>query len=186
MSPSDALAIAFDCLAAGAADRRSAFHTPTLATRALDGAPSLRTVVLRRFDPAARVLSLHTDRRSPKAAEIAAEPRVALHGYDAGRQVQLRLAGTARLHVDGPLVDAAWAASRPTSRATYATAQAPGLPVAVPPAAPQDTEAGRENFAVVTLRVDTLDWLLLAIEGHRRARFAWDSAGVLQAAWVAP
>ncbi|CAH0268244.1 pyridoxamine 5'-phosphate oxidase family protein [Roseomonas sp. CECT 9278] len=186
MTPSDALAIAFDCLAAGAADRRSAFHTPTLATRALDGAPSLRTVVLRRFDRAARVVSLHTDRRSPKAAEIAAEPRVALHGYDAGRQVQLRLAGAARLHVDGALVEAAWAASRATSRATYATAQGPGAPVPAPPPAPRDTEAGRAHFAVVTLRIDALDWLQLAAEGHRRARFAWDPAGVLSAGWVAP
>lgn len=72
------------------------------------------------------------------------------------------------------------------SRVTYATAQAPGDPVHRPPAAPTDAQAGRANFAVVTLRIAALDWLLLAAEGHRRARFAWDDAGMLSAFWVAP
>jgi len=174
--------MAFGCLA----DRRGAFRTPTLATRALDGGPSLRTVVLRGFDAASRVLSIHTDRRSAKAAEIAADGRAVLHGYDAVAQLQLRLAGKAVLHVEGAIVAAAWAASHAGSRVIYAGAEVPGTPVAAPPAAPLDAAAGRAHFAVVTLRVDALDWLLLAPEGHRRARFAWDGDGVVSGGWVAP
>ncbi|WP_198372559.1 pyridoxamine 5'-phosphate oxidase family protein [Roseomonas rosulenta] len=185
-TPQDALADAFRLLSRGVADRRSPFHTPTLATRGLDGAPDLRTVVLRGFDPATRLLRIHTDRRSAKAGEIAADPRAALHGYDAAAQVQIRIAGVASLHLDDATADAAWAASREMSRMCYATPHAPGAPVEEPPPAPQDAAAGRANFAAVTLRIDALDWLLLAAAGHRRARFAWDDAGALCAGWAAP
>lgn len=182
----DALESAFRLLARGVADRRSPFHTPTLGTVAADGAPSLRTVVLRGFDPATRRIRIHTDRRSAKVGEIAARPRVLLHGYDAGAQVQMRLAGHATLHIDDAEAEAAWAGSRAMSRMVYATPHAPGAMLDAPPPAPQDAEGGRENFAVVTIILDRLDWLLLAHDGHRRARFAWDGAGALSAAWVAP
>jgi hypothetical protein len=72
------------------------------------------------------------------------------------------------------------------SRMCYAAPDAPGSPVPAPPPAPTDPEGGRENFCAVLLRVDTLDWLLLAAAGHRRARFAWDADGALTAAWIAP
>lgn len=185
-TPEDALAQAFALLARGVADRRSPFHTPALATLGADGAPSLRTVVLRAFDASARRLRIHTDRRSAKAAEILAEPRVMLHGYDSGARVQLRLGATATLHLDDPVAHEAWAASREMSRLTYATAHPPGTEVQAPPAVPAEVAAARGNFAVVMLRMDSLDWLLLAHVGHRRARFAWDMAGRLTARWVAP
>ncbi|BDG72198.1 pyridoxamine 5'-phosphate oxidase family protein [Roseomonas fluvialis] len=185
-TPQEALAQAFALLSRGVADRRSPFHTPTLATRGLDGAPSLRTVVLRAFDPAARLLRVHTDRRSGKVGEIAADPRAALHVYDAGAQVQLRVAGITTLHVDDAVAQAAWTASREMSRMTYATLHAPGAPVDAPPDAPQDATAGAVNFAALSLRIDAMDWLLLAAAGHRRARFAWDPDGVLSAGWIAP
>lgn len=182
----DALAEAFRLLSRAVADRRSPLHTPTLGTIAADGAPSLRTVVLRAFDPAARTLRIHTDRRSAKAAEIAANPRAMLHGYDAGAQVQLRLAGRATLHLDDTTADAAWAASREMSRMCYAAAQPPGAPLTAPIPAPTDAAAGRPHFAAVTLAIESLDWLHLAHAGHRRARFAWDASGTLAATWLAP
>jgi pyridoxine/pyridoxamine 5'-phosphate oxidase len=180
------LAMAQDALAHGAADRHSAFHTPTLATLGLDGAPTLRTVVLRGFEPATRGLCIHTDRRSPKFAALAADPRAMLHGYDAATGMQLRLAGRATLHHDDAIADAAWAASRKTSRMTYATASAPGTALPAPPPAPEDPLGGRENFAALTLRFDRLDWLLLDPAGHARARFDWAIDGTMTASWVAP
>lgn len=182
----DTLAEAFRLLSRGVADRRSPFHTPTLATAGAGGAPNLRTVVLRAFDPAARCLRFHTDRRSAKAVEIAADSRAMIHGYDAGAQVQLRIAGHASLHLDDALAETAWGASREMSRMCYASPHPPGAPVAAPPAAPLDAVSGRANFAAVTLRIATLDWLLLAHAGHRRAHFAWDADGVLAAGWRAP
>jgi hypothetical protein len=182
----DVLAMAQDALVRGVADRHSPLHTPTLATLGIDGAPTLRTVVLRGFHPATRGLCIHTDRRSPKVAALAADPRAMLHGYDAAVRMQLRLAGHATLHLDDTIADAAWAASRKTSRMTYATAWAPGTALPAPPAAPEDPLGGRENFAAVMLRFDSLDWLLLDPAGHARARFDWADDGAMAASWIAP
>lgn len=180
------LAEAFRLLSRGIADRRSPFHTPCLGSVDAAGAPVLRTVVLRGFDPAARQLRIHTDLRSGKAAELRANPAVALHGYDPAAQVQLRLSGTATLHAEDAVADAAWAASRPFSRRCYAIAEAPGTPCAAPPGAPADDAAGRPNFAAVLIAFDRLDWLWLAASGHRRARFAWDADGTPAATWLVP
>jgi pyridoxamine 5'-phosphate oxidase len=181
----EVLAEAFALISRGVADRRHAFHTPTLATIGRDGAPEARTLVLRAFDPAGRRIRLHTDRRAGKVAEIAAEPRCALHFYDAKAGLQLRLGGRARVHAGDAIADAAWAGSRAMSRMCYAVEPAPGSPVPAPPPAPQDPEAGRPNFAVILLRFDRLELLDLAATGHRRARFDWRD-GVQSATWLVP
>jgi pyridoxamine 5'-phosphate oxidase len=181
-----ALAMALAALTAGARDRGAACHVPALATVGPDGAPALRSVILRHADAAARMLHIHTDRRSAKAADLARDARAALHAYDPAARMQLRLAGRASLHHDDAIADAAWAASRETSRMTYAVAQPPGTPVPAPMAATRVAIAGREHFTVLALRFDCLDWLLLDPAGHRRARFAWAPDGRLDAAWIVP
>lgn len=172
---------AFRRLAGGVVDRHSAFHTPTLASIATDGRPELRTLVLRGFDAPTRTLRLHTDRRSGKWASLTAEPLVALHVYDAGAQLQLRLGGRATLHDEDAVAEAAWAGSRPGSRLCYAVEPGPGTPVATPPPAPvplAGREAGtRANFAVIHLVFDRLEWLHLHHAGHRRALFLWGAEG---------
>lgn len=185
MTLEETLAEACRLLTRGVADRRHPFHTPTLATRGLDGAPAVRTLVLRGHDPAARTLRLHSDRRSAKIAELRAEPCCALHCYDSGAAIQLRLTGRATLHGDDGVADAAWGASRPFSRMCYAADPAPGTPVAGPIAAPTDAAAGRPHFIVILLRYDRLEWLHLAAAGHRRARFGWRD-GQPAASWLAP
>lgn len=177
------LAEAFALLARGVADRRSPFHTPTLATIGLDGAPRARTLVLRGFDPAARTLRLHTDARSAKAQEVLADPRAALHAYDARAQVQIRLQGRVTLHRADALADAAWAGSRPFSRMCYAVEPGPGSPAALPPPAPRDPEAGRAHFTTLLFAFDRLEWLWLDAAGHRRALFTF---GPDDAGWLVP
>ncbi len=170
-------------LARGVADRRSPFHTPTLATLGEDGAPRARTLVLRGFDAAERCLRLHTDARSAKFTELSRDPRAELHLYDAGAQLQLRLRGRAGLHRGDGVADAAWAASRPFSRIIYAADPAPGMLVAAPPAVPADADSGRGDFAVILLRFDRLEWLWLCADGHRRALFTWEPEAMT---WLAP
>lgn len=181
----ETLAEAFRLLARGVADRRSPFHTPTLATIAADGAPSLRTLVLRGFDAPTRTLRLHTDARSAKVAELARDPRAALHGYDPGSCIQLRLSGEARLHSDDADADAAWSQATANSRLVYAQAAAPGTRLESPELAPFIGNA-RDHFATLTLRFHSLEWLWLAASGHRRARFTWDGAVRTGAEWRAP
>ena len=180
------LAEAFRLFSRGVADRRSAFRTPTIATVGADGVPGARTMVLRGFEPAARRLMLHTDRRAGKLADIARAPRVAVHVYDPRAAVQVRLSALAQVHRDDAVARAAWAASAPASRAGYAIAPAPGTEVPAPPPAPAGSEAGYDNFAVLALTFDILDWLWLHHAGHRRARFAWPADGSPHAAWLVP
>jgi hypothetical protein len=182
----DVLAEALRQFSRGVADRRSAFRTPTIATVAPDGAPSARTMVLRGFDPAARRLVLHTDRRAGKLVDLGHAPRVAVHVYDPRAAVQVRLSALAQVHVGDAAAHAAWAASAPASRAGYATEPAPGTELPAPPPAPADTDAGFGNFAVLALTFDVLEWLWLHRDGHRRARFAWPADGSPHAAWLVP
>lgn len=176
---------AFRLLARGVADRRSACHTPCLATIGLDGAPRLRSVVLRGFAAADRRLRLHTDIRSAKCQEIRANPRAAVHVYDPGGQFQLRLAGLARLHHGDAEAAAAWAGSASHSRACYAILPGPGTPVPLPPAAPPADDSGAPHFAVIGFTFESLEWLWLNRAGHRRARFVWEGADG-HAEWLVP
>lgn len=179
------LAEAFRLLVRGVRDRRSAFHVPTLGSVGADGAPRLRSVVLRGFDARGRVLRVHTDRRSAKFAEIAADPRVSLHVYDAQAAVQVRISGRAALHAGDAVAAAAWAASPANCRMVYAIAPAPGTAVDRPPDAARDTAAGEADFSVLEIGFDRVEWLWLQAGGHRRAVFDWDGAA-WAGRWLVP
>jgi pyridoxamine 5'-phosphate oxidase len=186
-----ALAHAWAMIGRGVADRRSAFHTPFVATIDETGAPSQRVMVLRAADSAARTLRLHTDLRSAKLAHIARHPRVSLAFYDSTAKLQLRLGALARVHATDLVAEAAWLASRPQSRLCYEQPTAPGQSLTAPlsdwPADERFAKGddGRPNFAVLMAEVDVIEWLYLAIEGHRRARWIWQSNG-WHGSWVAP
>jgi pyridoxine/pyridoxamine 5'-phosphate oxidase len=186
-----ALAHAWAMMGRGVADRRSAFHTPFVATVDETGAPSQRVMVLRAADSAARTLRLHTDQRSAKLTHIAQHPRMSLAVYDSAAKLQLRLSAVARVHATDFVADAAWLASRPQSRLCYEQPISPGQPLAAPlPEWPADErfakgEDGRPNFAVLIAEVDVIEWLYLAIEGHRRARWTWRT-NEWHGSWIAP
>ena len=174
----------------GATDRRSLWHTPTIATIDDAGAPTVRTVVLRAVAPADWTLRFHTDRRSPKFDQLQRAPQIALHIYDAEQKLQVRLAGVAALHTDDDLADRAWIATQPMSRVAYAQAPAPGVPIGgerLPLLATgAHDDLARTNFAAVVLHVTSIDWLHLAADGHRRARLHRDAGGILTSHWLAP
>jgi hypothetical protein len=182
-------------LSRGVADRRSPFHSPTVATVGRDGVPRARVVILRGCEPSARRLRFHTDRRSDKAAELSANPALALTGYDPAAKLQIRVEGRATLHLDDPVADAAWESSRSFSRVCYGVAPGPGTPIAHGDgfALPQDEAeiaAGRANFCAVVIAIERLEWLYLAHDGHRRARFTLNGAGQAEAQfagqWLTP
>lgn len=177
-------------LGEGAERGRSPFHTPALATVDAQGHPRLRTVVLREADGAAGTLRFHCDARSDKAREIAAGSMAALHVYDAGTKLQLRIEGSARLHRDDALAEAAWAGSRAMSRVCYGVDPAPGTPLSrggayTMPDEDPDARLGRENFCAVVVRAMRLDLLYLDRRGHRRAVFA-RAGEEWRGHWVAP
>jgi pyridoxamine 5'-phosphate oxidase len=166
----------------GAADRRSAFHIPVIGTVSQGGKPDQRVMVLRKADRSAATLRFHTDIRSTKASQIAAQASVGILGYDSGAKIQLRATGIASLVQAGPLADSAWAATTQSGRRSYMTTLPPGtpsefatsgLPLAFEQTVPalSESDESRANFAVVVVTLNHLEWLHLASTGHRRAAF---------------
>ncbi|MEM9253633.1 MAG: hypothetical protein AAGB29_14915, partial [Planctomycetota bacterium] len=132
---------------------------------------------------------------SPKAAQLADHPRAVWCFYDAGAKLQLRCLGQTTVHVDDALADERWQASALSSRRCYlaphppgepSDAPSPNLPEAVRGRVPDadETKPGRAHFAVIRTVIDRLDWLYLAHDGHRRARFTWSDQGDLAATWL--
>jgi hypothetical protein len=162
-------------LARGTADRHHPARHPTLATIGPDG-PELRTLVLRRADRSAALLELHTDAGSPKAAQIAADPRTALHVWVPKARLQIRARARATLAPGDP---ALFANLPPEAQANYG-GQAPGSPLSAEPA-PTDGDPAR--FTRILCQLTEIDALLLA-DPHRRARYRADAGW--QGEWIAP
>ncbi len=166
-------AYGWSMLERGVKDRKSPFHTPSVATICADGSPTIRTIVLRGCDTQARHLRFHTDTRSGKINELMANPQGAMHFYDAATKVQLRLRVKLET-LSGPAYDAAWQATRPMSRECYQVTQGPGSPIEAPQDVTFDAQAthdGADHFVPVRAQVETMEWLYLAARGHRRALF---------------
>jgi hypothetical protein len=178
----------------GVTNRHSVFHTPTVATMAADGSPSLRTVVLRAADPELRLIRFHTDLRSRKVSEIAREPRVSVHVYDPRAKIQVRLSGRAVAKPIGAGGEVAWDASRRKSLFCYGIAPGPGTPIPEGgayhmPTEEHEIDGGAPNFTAVEVIIDGFEWVFLHVAGHRRAGFTWNgnaSGGQWVGTWMVP
>ena len=162
--------------------------------------PHLRTLVLRAVDLTAWDLIFHTDRRSPKFAQILKNPATAIHFWDSSERVQLILSGFSTAIADGPIVKEQWEQSPLTSRRAYLGDMSPGEQAKEPcinfpieltarPPSLNESEPGRENFAVIRTHVTAMDFLLLSPTGNVRAKFAHSAeseTGNWLGAWVAP
>jgi len=187
---------AFALLSRGVGDRRSAFHTPVLVTHGLDGFPAARTVVLRAFDPNVRTITIHSDCRSGKMAEITKNDRAAAVFYDARKKIQIRITGHCRLHHQDDVARNAWRKVPAFSRRCYlaeppgSVAEKPssGLPSELKKRAPalDESEMGSTNFVVIRFQLLALEWLYLSARGHRRAKIEWRDTNREHAAWLSP
>lgn len=181
-------------LRAAVADRRHAMRTPVLVTADAEA----RLMTLRGCDEDLATLRFHSDVRCPKVATIRADSRVSVLAYDPAARVQLRLKGTAHVLGQGAQADAAWAATALMGRRCYMAEAGPGTPLPEPGAALPDavrqrrptlaeSEAGRMAFAIVLVRVDSLDWLHLNASGGQRALLHRRAPGEpWQGSWIAP
>ncbi len=185
-----------DCwqrLVTGAQKSRHPFHTPSVASFAKEGI-SLRTVVLRKAIAETRELRFHTDIRSPKWEELSLNPTISALFYDANERIQLRIKGQAVLLADNEITSLAWEKTTLSSRRCYLTEFSPssftdqptsGLSEAVEQEnlSLEESESGYQNFGIVAIQVQSIDWLWLNHAGHRRALFDYETA---QYQWMIP
>ena len=169
-------------LARAGHDRHHGWRLPVLATVDPQGAPQARTVVLRSADAACGELVCFTDRRSPKVAQLRADGRGVLVFWCARLSWQLRAQVRIVVEDAGPRVQAAWArvAGQPGAR-DYLAPAPPGTAVPQPALAGQG-DAGH-HLAVLSARVEALDWLELD-RRHGPRRAAVDAHGKAQ--WLIP
>lgn len=154
-------------LQSAALDRHHGWRTPVLATTGLDGLAQARTVVLREVRMARQQLLIYTDARSPKVAEIQAQPLASLLCWSPSLRWQLRLQLRFDVVLDGAETATAWNNVRDLPSAhDYLAAQAPGSAQTALRAADLCTP----QLAVLLGCVQSMDWLELRREGHRRAR----------------
>ncbi|WP_176051320.1 pyridoxamine 5'-phosphate oxidase family protein [Burkholderia sp. BCC1644] len=193
-STSESLAQTYDrvwsCLESGVSMKRSPFTMLQAATLGLDGAPKVRTIVLRQVSRADRVLSFHTDARSEKVAELRRDPRISIVANDLDALVQIRAEGVASICEDEAQRRAIWESSRPHTLLLYRAPLPPGTVINSPEEAHLDNTAptgdGYENFCLIHMTVTRIDWLELARAGHRRAVFDLNGASGYAARWIAP
>ena len=184
---------AWNRLVNGAVKSRDPLHTPCVATHSGNDI-SLRTVVLRKAIPESKELRFHTDTRSKKWQELTLNPTISALFYDAADRIQIRVKGRAELHFNNDLTNNAWQKTSLSSRRCYLTnfdtssfTQNPtsGLPKHIEQEnfTLEESEIGFQNFGIVSIQVQNIDWLWLHHAGHRRAYFDYVNGSF---SWMIP
>lgn len=168
-------------------DANHPWHWPALATAPR---PAARIIVLRAYEPVARLLRFYTDARSDKVAQLdASGGDCELLFYHGRHRTQLRVRGMASPLVDEPTRQRLWAAQSASARRNYATVSAPGTPEEQPSdglgEGTLDLGGAYANFGVYDVLAYAADFLQLGHDGQRRCRWSgdWDAA---QVRWVTP
>ena len=182
----------------GALDRKSETHCPTVASLDADGLPSQRVMILRNVDWSTRRMRFHTDARSTKTQTIGLRNTAAVLFYLPESKIQLRLNGTISVTSTGDEVQQAWDNATLFARRAYMAMVAPGTVVENPTSGlpayieghqptDEDIAPARENFALLHVEFDTMEWLYLANSGHRRARWRWNAdTASWDGSWLVP
>ncbi len=138
-----------------------------LATTDRDGLAQARTVVLREVRRSTEQLLIYTDSRSPKVAELLAQPMASLLCWSPRLHWQLRLQLRFSVSRNDDEATAAWERVRQSPSASdYLTSRAPGERLPDAPELALDTP----QLAVLCGEVLSMDWLELSRAGHRRAK----------------
>lgn len=185
----------WDELETAAQDPGHPYRQLTFGT-ACEKTPDLRTVVLRAADAGAHELQFHSDRRSRKVKALRENHRIAWHAWDTESLEQIRLYGTATIHLNDDVASALWESQSPGSLSVYPRPTAPGTPIDGPedklrpeakadPITEEDVSAGRQYFAAIRTVIGRVEWLHLHPDGHYRARFEY-STEEREATWIVP
>lgn len=173
-------------LQAGVKDANHPFHFMILATAGHDG-PSLRYVVLREISgPDSLELFTYTDGRSAKVQEISENNSVSVLFWHPGKQVQIRVNGTAVIHQNDSISSGHRKHIGGDALKAYNQTMPPGQPINIPDEAHSwDPDLTDRNFTVLRIQPDYMDVLQLNGTEHLRAGITRTDAG-WSGGWMAP
>lgn len=190
--PSELFDAAWAMLKEATINRRKPCHLANVATIGLDGRPKVRTVVLRDADAASRTIRFHTDARSQKVAELAANPHIEAHFYDQPANIQIRLSGVALIEAtDQPTARQAWSEAKAMSKVCYRLDTGPGSALQAGdgygylPYEKGETDPGEAQFRTVAIKMERMDVVELKYDANRRAVFKIVDDEV-EGRWVVP
>ncbi len=174
---------ALERLVAAPDDRDASFRNVFLATVAPDGAPRVRTVVLRRVERGPPfALSIYTDDRAGKVGDVRQRPEATLLAWSEPDKLQVRIEGSVRL-ARGEAARAIWDRLPPHGRDAYGLDLLPGSAVEAPDRPrPMPDDARADCFTVLTVDARRIDVLLLGPHGAQ-TRAIRDGSGT---SWRAP
>ena len=177
----------------GVADRNEDFRLPVVIVSSNDSAEG-RVVVLRGAFKDKNILRFHTDFRSSKIKSLKENKKIYFVFYNKKRKIQVRAEGIATVHKDNELTKEAWTKTQMMSRKCYLSPQAPGdfindsasdlskdMGNEIPTF--EQSEMGYKNFCVIESKIKSFEWLYLASQGHRRAKFMLDEN---KSTWLVP
>src|SRR5687767_8746425 len=144
----------------------------TLCTVTPEGTAAGRLMLLRGAEPGAQRLWCHTTRHSGKVVDLRHNPSFAAVAYEPVDRIQLRITGTSRIHeIDSTTVRHFEQAlvSRRCGQVPDNAIPDPVWPFAVELLLDRAKRDSWEEFVVIELNVESIDWTQVAEKSVRRA-----------------
>ena len=138
------------------------------------------TVVLRAVDEAAKKIFFYTDLRSKKITNLKRDSRITVAFYDDTDKIQLILKGDTAINNQDELTKTHWDALTENGKSAYMAQPGPSSKIHEPANGLEYVNAqnmaealieGYQNFTVVSISVNFIEWLKLSRDGNRRACF---------------
>ena len=174
-------------------DRSSSFRIPVFSC-GIDGEVDSRIVVLRKSDQSNNLLQFHSDIRSDKINKLKTNPNASLLFYDKEEKIQLRVKVECIINNENSTTEDSWKKTQHISRRCYLTDDPPGTISNDPTSGMiskledfdytmEQSEEGYKNFTVIQCKIKSVEWLYLAANGHRRAKFDLENKSE---SWLVP
>ena len=166
-------------------NRTSQFRIPTFICgdqSDFDG----RIVVLRKSDQQNNIVQFHSDIRSDKIEKLKKNKNAVMLFYDKKEKIQLRTKVECTVHHNNETTKESWSKTGHISRKCYLVDNGPGTVSPSPTSGLkpefdnyeftlEQSEKGYKNFTVIQCKIKSFEWLYLAAQGHRRAKFELDN-----------
>tara|TARA_Y100000590_G_scaffold361691_1_gene418485 strand:+ start:725 stop:1330 length:606 start_codon:yes stop_codon:yes gene_type:complete len=177
-------------------DRRHDYHNVTFTNLSKNNQVSSRTVILRNFKKKENFLAFNTDIRSPKINAIRYNNNCQLLFYSKKLKEQLRIEVLSFVEHNNSITKKAWNKTQVMSRKCYMTSYPPGTEINEPSDGipkylkgkepkKNESEIGFINFSVIINYIQSIDWLFLSSQGHKRL-FFYKLNGKWKSKWKIP